>query len=1748
MVANTRNKGHDIPLDEIAELTRLYERGLYVQAAARTATLPPIKDWRGTAARLIAGRLANNVHAPRLSRWLHDRAWRDDRRSAEAAYYFALTVSGQRGPLAAWKFLRKLPPFPDATPAERTNFLTLRARIAAQFRDFDTAARLLAEAEALQSDRAWLFVEKGWFHEQQDAYEDALASSRHALSLQPHFRPAVQSAAHQLQLLGRDDETLAFLGEESRIIESSSTVVQLAQLQTELGLYREALESWERVRALAPWMEEKIVAWWEARVSDARYFTGDLAGAAEAATRSKNPWHEKLVERLQSPPPEARRVILPVGYVRQHHFTCAPATLSALSRFWQMPVDHLALAAQICYDGTPDHIERHWAGENGYHVREFRVTWPTLTALIDRGVPFTLTTVETQSAHLQAVIGYDSFRRTVLIRDPYERTHGEWPAEEFLERYAASGPRGMLLVPLAELSRLDGIELPDAEFYDHHYQLQRALTAHDRPAAQQHFEDLERLDAAHRLTLQARRSLASYDGSLPRQLAAVEELLTRYPKNGNLLWAKLVALRELARREDYLAFLHAIAGEKDSEPLFWRELAEELRQDARRQNDLHRLLLRGLHFRPLDPDHLHSLANLHWDRRQFAEATEFYRHAASLRDKVDFYSRSYFLGARHLRQTDTALALLERRFAAYGALSAQPAKLLFWALTTLDRQPVAFEKLEAALALRPDDGELLLFAADAFARHAQAERGEALLAAAEKKVARTAWLRTAALIADYRCDLPAAMLHWREIADAEPLDLGAQRAVTRLLGELEGRPAALAHLRAVCERFAHHIGLHELWVEWAHGEGLAEVERVLRRLLALHPEHAWAHRELALVLSAANRFDEATAALDTAAALEPHLAVTAGLRARVALRAHHLDEAREHARAALRLSIDYEAAIHDLIAASPTHEEKRSAIEFLRSELIWQVVFGDGLLAFRTVAFEIIEPPELLTALRQALTARPDLWHAWSAVVLQLIDMQQLDEALQLAQQATERFPLLPRLWLDLAQVHRLRRERELEIPPLRRALQLSPGWSKAAQGLADVHQRMGDYAEAARVLERAIAAAPLDPYNHGCLADVLHHLGRNADAAARLEHALKLEPGYDWAWDALRAWSPEQGAQNRATLLARELTTLRPGEARSWYILAQSLPATPTAERLAALDRATTLNPRFTDAHDLRATTLVAEQCFEEAVAACAPAAYGEELPVFLRGRAAWIEAQRGHPRAAIAQMRAVVASAPDYYWGWNMIADWCCDDGDFAGAEEAAKRMARLAPRSAIPLGYLADIQIRKGKEDDAYATLQRAYDLDPTYGFAGYTLFDRHLQTHKLQDAEQLLALITMHLPGPRAVAASARLNARLNREEAAFADLRQLLSVPEAHTPALHTATTALVEAGWGRAVEDALAGALQLPDTNPAVGALWVRRFAARAAWHNRSRLYKIDTGCELGRQARVTYTEELAEHRKTWLLRWFISRERAWLRGNCIAWGTIGYAYVHLQQWSKAYHWLRGWEQRPDLKPWMLVNVSVALRQTGRDHEALQANARALQLAEGHGVAFHHLWVALDFAFTDRLTLVAQHLAEIREPELEAYDQALLVLVKAVRDVQATAPQDRRAVFQHHRDTIARRTRDGAYRDPVLERTRRRVLRFTGKLGGQRLAWLRAGLPTFAGSGASKSSGSFSPWIIVGVVVALSGVARTINPSRNTQPVATPRPVLTPRPLRTTPPPTPAPPITIQLGPGDFAPPPVLITPATPRP
>ena len=233
-----------------------------------------------------------------------------------------------------------------------------------------------------------------------------------------------------------------------------------------------------------------------------------------------------------------------------------------------------------------------------------------------------------------------------------------------------------------------------------------------------------------------------------------------------------------------------------------------------------------------------------------------------------------------------------------------------------------------------------------------------------------------------------------------------------------------------------------------------------------------------------------------------------------------------------------------LVGLCNTPQQRREALQFVKDQLIAQVIAGEGLLSFRAHAELTLAPDELLQVLRDALAARPELWEAWSALAQQLLQCHQLDEAWSIIQQATDRFPLMPRLWIDRAQVCHARLDHAGELAAIEAAHRINPSWSMAVRMLAAVHQREGRFEDARQVLEQGLSRNPLDAIIHVSLGDILWTLGQRNAALEKAERAVQLEPGYERGWNALDAWGAELNQPERALDSARQLTRRRPGEA----------------------------------------------------------------------------------------------------------------------------------------------------------------------------------------------------------------------------------------------------------------------------------------------------------------------------------------------------------------------------------------------------------------------------------------------------------------------------------------------------------------------------------------------------------------------------------------------------------------------------
>jgi tetratricopeptide (TPR) repeat protein len=1580
-------RGTDAEL--LARVRSLYHAGRLHAAHEAARALGPYERWPTTSGRLLAGRLITHLGAARRGGVLIALAYRRDRADQEARYFEGLRILDARGPFAAWRHLSRCGEPPEETaPEHRADWYALHGRVLATVRDFEEAEAWQRRAEATAAAHPWVWVEAAELLERQDRLEEAIAAVRHALTLNPFDRPAVQLAARQLASVGRDDEALSLLVAACKRMESGFIWVQRAQLESERGRHADALASFERAIELLPLMEKPYASWFFARRSDEAYALGDQADAVAWARESDVPALRRFADALAARHEPVRRVLLPVGFVRQHHVTCAPATLASISAYWSRPADHLEVAERICYDGTPAHSERRWAEENGFAVREFTVTWDVTRALLDRGVPFTLTTVGPRAGHLQAALGYDDCRMSLLVRDPGSPLIAEYTIEGLLAAHRATGPRGMALVPADQAGLVAEVDLPDAALYDLFHRLQSGLARHDRATAWEAWQELAERAPDHRLALIGRRSIAAYDHDISTLLDCVERLLARFPEDVNLQLEQLSCLGQLARRDLRRKILAERAAD-GGDPIFLGIYARELSVDARRHPEANRLFLRTLRTRRDDAAAHHGLAANLWDAGAQAEALLLYRWAACLEATDEGAAWSYFAACRHLGRTATGLKFLEDRFRRFGRLSGWPGRTLSRALSELDREPEAFAVLDEAVRLRPDDGDLLLHAADFHWRYNRPERAEELLAAAGERCHPAELLRTRARLATYRGEHARALELWQQIVASDPLGVDAHATVATLIADRDGPPAAIACLRSAVERFPHHYALNQLLIERLRTSDPREAEETVRRLLESHPDDAWAHRELALVLGRQDRADEGLTAAQTAFAIEPATPASHVVRARIRQLLGRTAEAREDYRSAIRLSADEVSAIDGLMQSCGDDDERRADLDFIRRELARQTTFGDGLISFREHAAGLLDAAALEQVLRDALAARPDLAQAWSTLAMQLAATGRHDEARALAEEATRKFPLLPRVWYDLAMVLAAANDPAAEIAALERALAINPAWGTVSRRLAEIHERAGDLPRSRAVLEQAVARDPGDGISFGCLADACWNQGHRDAAVAHLTRALRLVPSYTWGWETLDRWLQMLGREDEILQLAAEITADRPGDFRAWFAAATLLAARSRyAEALDRLDRVIGINPLFVEAHDLRADCLARENRLDEALAATAPEAWPGRAPPELRARAADIIARRGDVAGAIALLQEVVAEVPAYPWAWMRLAEWHTTLGADVESLRAAEQFATHAPGSAVAFGYLGDAERRCGDPRRALEAFEKAHELDPAYLFGGFALVDTLLR-HDRRRVRAVLDRLHAAAPLPGVFEKEVHVGIALRDGTLVERGLSALCAAAEDDGDCLPRAAKAIAWSRWrfrGRAL---VRRALAAPTGNPNLGVARLRFNLIPGTgirW-----LGTLHPATERWRRACGELLDQLAargEFGGSGMDRLRKLHGPA-LRADDRIWAEYGRTLYQVGRYRHCTEWLADWRSRGNLEPWMLANLVLA-HWACDDVAAAETTARAaLDLPPDHSADLHALLLAACEMATGDPAAAARRLEPIEAARLGHFQGVL---------------------------------------------------------------------------------------------------------------------------------------------------------------
>ncbi|MCC5831235.1 MAG: tetratricopeptide repeat protein [Phycisphaeraceae bacterium] len=1545
-----------VATDTLEEIQSLYDQGLFGQAYDMVVSrqLPIPSRWRGIEGRILAGRLTTSVGDARLGDAIRLCLLREFPDHPRAVYYGCGALLGIAGPLAVWERLKAFDK-PVENPEDRADLLSLRAFVAAMFRDGSTALSLIGQALESVPAEAFTHVQHSAILERLDRREEALEAVERGWAIRPWYTPLISQKAMLLHSARRDQEQEQLLLEALDRLEFGSFASMLGDLYIEQERFEDARAAYERALSIWRLKPPKLMDAMSARISDSCYRCGDLDSALEHARKVEGKFFKRLVERMSRKSEAPGRRVLAVDFVQQHFSTCAPATMTSIARFFDQPVEHLEVVEEICFGGTSQTHQRKWAEDRGWVVREFTLGWAAAVALLDRGVPFAMSTEEALTGHLQAVIGYDDLRRTYLLRDPMHRGMPECAADEFADHYKDVGPRCMAMVPGDRASLLEGLELPDEALYELRYRLERALIDHDRPRASTYADEAERIAPDHRIALECRLAIACYDGNLEAERQVTGQLAAMFDHRPVWLLRHANCLDRLGLVNQQMDLLRPHALKPDADAFVRMRFGKLLADDGQTSVQGERMLRRTL-TRMLDqPALLHSLARMRTTAGDRVFGLELHRFAACLSERDEYFAQSYFATCHGMHRPREGLVLLARRYLLYGRKGVGPIITLFNALMDIDDSATAFALLERAIRQRGDDGDTLLFAAETMGRWNRVDRARQLLEKARGKSHQGHWLLNAGRIARYDGDFAAALKSYRELVELDPFSVEAHAQITQMLDALEGRDKAIEYLQQAAGRFPHYIPLQTLRIEWLRDEDIEASIKALKELLEIEPGNAWALRELAFQLIGERRIEEAQPVVDRAVAAEPRSEGTFNLRVTLLAANDQDEEARAIARKGLEFSIRNEWLIERLCGLAPDGGSRLEELRFIWRVFQEQTPPDGTLLCIWTQSSDTMNPRELRERVQSHRRAHPEHWAAWLAEIQQLRQEQELDDALKLSAMACQRFSLVPAIWVERSRICRAMLDDEGEIEALSQAIAVNPSWGMPRRLLIEVHERRGDLSRCLELAEQAVARAPFEAASHGFMAEALWRMDRHDEAIERLERAVALEPGYEWAWEKLDQWGRERGQTDVALQRATTLAQRRPGEPRNWLILARLRQVEGQFDQsLEAVERALALNPKLVDAHEHRAVVLMQALRFDEAIKACRPSCFGKKRPVILIGREAYIQVERRNMSAGLELMKQAVSIEPAYYWGWSMLTHWYLWLGRNDQAVEAARMLVRLRPTDPESMMQLAKTQQQAGDRKAARETLERCVRTSPGYMPAVQELVSMLWDAGEHTALDALLEQIGPFVSRAYLLTWRCAVAAALKRDDQLGEWLSQAVGQRDVTMDDLLFIADPIQKPGVSKTIHDVIAG--RMTDSEVSPGALgWIAYYLSKR--RRRAKALKM--------------FQQRTEHDDHWhgmavglvraadgkTMRKLILRYGKSLSSRTSTWGWVSYGLMLNGLVRLCHHFCSGLKQREDVEQWMLSNVAEAERTLRLYEQAAETSRRALGLRADHSFDQHLVWL-----------------------------------------------------------------------------------------------------------------------------------------------------------------------------------------------
>jgi len=1331
----------DISLSHDAQYSQshyesLTEQGRYLDAMRYCQGFwGPLHHWREPIQLEAAIVLLGHLGRDRDSDAAMLRGWRRFPKNADFCCKYAFFLLNRFGPIRAEIFAEKHHQLLSAV-SDATDYAVLQICLQATRKNFVEAKELLAQARQLAPENSWLDRIELMLLRDQLLFAEELTLAQSLLKLKPRVSLVLDTA----RAMVRQQQSLAamqLLADYAPLMQSCRLWAELIHISARLMAWPEcehAIAGYRQLQMSPDRDDQDLIFSSLGRIALA---SGDKSAAVAAFSQTKHPYYRQVEQNILQWQGDGKMMqLLAVVHERQGPLTCAPATMAALCRFFGVAASQQNIAEKICYNGTPETLERQWLRDNGFAYIELDLT-PELTfSLIDAGLPFALVTTQGFSSHLQAVIGYNRGLGIAYLMDPSRDFTSEIQLVAGLTAEAANGPRAMVFVPVAEAQRLAAFESDVTALYRLCADFTEAREVNQLPKAAALLAQMQQIAPEHRLTLMASRSIAIEQNDETAIFAANQQLLARYPDHVVWLNSHFHSLVNLGQGEAALQYLFDTVKAYPYSDLKIR-LFRQIYHMPRYRDEALKLLADLQVSGSYRAEVYDLLADFYWQEKQYPLACRYYFYACCLDDTEQSYVESYYRAAMYLQQTDDVFARLQARFEKYGARSASPAKSLYRAFNWQSKAQLGLDVLRQARTLRPEDQELIIFSLQELLYHGQLTDFDQLFEQNQHLLSQSQCWYWLAKKADWQGELTEAAGFYRQCFELTPWQSNVADAYFAALRRCGENDLIIQELEKLASLDPTHPGLLSYRADWHPDD--AEVAIAVERLASLFPHYAWYQRRAIRHQMQRGQLAASLGRMEALLALLPHQVENQLLHAQILFQLQHNAQAKAQVEHILSHQIDQTDAIALLMDLSVSVVDKRQSLQWLVAELSRQTHQGDAMLDLALLAMRYFNSEEQ-QPLIDVLAANNHIWAsrlAWSWL------LQQRDhaEALAQLQQAVADFPLLPRLHLELAELAAKLQDNEQAAKSYQQALALNPSFSRASRQYAIFLEAQGALAEEIQVLSRAIQYDPTDGVLQGFLGDALLRANEPERARYALEKAVKFDHHYLWAWQRLQGIGATIGRPDDAYQLAWRLHRESPhlvGPLRALAALAIA-PELKVSYWLQSI----ALEPSNYKLHLPLLEYWLERGQYPQMFAHVSEHYADAPQPFEIASVMARAHQQTGHPkRAAGILIEALSISNPELKY-WQQLFEIQLEHKMAKELEQSARLLLSRQPNDALAICTAAEQLLSLHKTAEATELLAKAWLMDRDNRYIGLTYLDDLLANNDFSTAELVVGpLLNKH----------------------------------------------------------------------------------------------------------------------------------------------------------------------------------------------------------------------------------------------------------------------------------------------------------------------------------------------------------------------------------------------------------------------